>query len=303
MNERAACVHSWMKNPELLAREFRQFLVHLESYTQSDDQWAHPGSEARRLFVISIEKADIELARTREFNERLELLKRMKPAIPIPAGLLTELIERLDWIVKTPRRPESFQEAGSTFPKDPLNGRLASIIEIRKSADALDLVAISNGGQELGAQQPKKMFVPTNEDVKADQRLFDDLSELERDFRIRGNEQLPTTVGGRDQESFVEPESKSQTVGGLKPEIDSDGLAGTPKRLSSFREPQEWLRLRRLKGLSSSKTVWPALRKRHGPEIDCESTKSARISLKLAQEWGLDLPEFREPKPVDAPKK
>jgi hypothetical protein len=56
MNERAACVHSWMKNPELLAREFRQFLVHLESYTQSDDHWAHPGSEARRLFVISIEK-------------------------------------------------------------------------------------------------------------------------------------------------------------------------------------------------------------------------------------------------------
>ena len=302
MNERAACVHSWMKNPELLAREFRQFLGHLESYTQSDDHWAHPGSEARRLFLIPKKQAEIELARTRELNERLELLKRMKPDIPIPAGLLTELIERLDWFVKTPRRPEAFP-AGFKFPKDPLNGRLASIIEIRKSADALDLVAISSGGQEPRAEKQQKMFVPTNEDVKAYQRLFDHLSELEPEFRIRGNEQLQTTVGGRDQESFVEPESKSQTVGGLKPEIDSDGLAGTPKRLSSFREPQEWLRLRRLKGLSSSRNVWPALRKRHAPEIDCESTKSARISFELAQEWGLDLPEFREPKPVNSQKK
>jgi hypothetical protein len=139
--------------------------------------------------------------------------------------------------------------------------------------------------------------------VKAYQRLFDDLSELEREFRIRGNEQLPTTVGGRNHESVVEPEAKSQTVGSLQPEIDRDGLAGTPKRLSSFREPQEWLRLRRLKGLSGSKNVWPSLRKRHGAEIDCESTKSARISFELAQEWGLDLPEFREPKPVNSQKK
>ena len=67
------------------------------------------------------------------------------------------------------------------------------------------------------------------------------------------------------------------------------------RRYSTFREPQEWLRLRKLKGLSYHRNNWPKLVKKHGVEIHCESTKSARISIELATEWGLDLPEFREP--------
>jgi hypothetical protein len=65
-------------------------------------------------------------------------------------------------------------------------------------------------------------------------------------------------------------------------------------RYSEFREPQEWRRLRKLKGLSHSRNVWQALLKKHSTDIDCESTKSARISFVLAQEWGLNLPEFSE---------
>ena len=65
-----------------------------------------------------------------------------------------------------------------------------------------------------------------------------------------------------------------------------------PKRYSSFREPQEWLRLRKLKGLSNHRNTWQPLVKKHGDDIDCESTKSVRISIELAKEWGLNLPEF-----------
>jgi hypothetical protein len=72
-----------------------------------------------------------------------------------------------------------------------------------------------------------------------------------------------------------------------------EGRTG-PKQYSLFREPQEWLRLRKLKGLSHSRNTWPALVKRYGADIDCESTKSARINVTLAQEWGLKLPEFHE---------
>lgn len=75
----------------------------------------------------------------------------------------------------------------------------------------------------------------------------------------------------------------------------ADGTPQKPtaeKRYSLFREPQEWLRLRKLKGLSNSRNTWQALLKKHGSDIDCESTKSARISFELAVEWGLKLPEF-----------
>ena len=76
---------------------------------------------------------------------------------------------------------------------------------------------------------------------------------------------------------------------------ETERVRVTSPRYSAFREPQEWLRLRKLKGLSCSRGTWRALVKTHGAEIQRESNKSARISIDLANEWGLDLLEFREP--------
>jgi hypothetical protein len=61
---------------------------------------------------------------------------------------------------------------------------------------------------------------------------------------------------------------------------------------SSYRDPQEWLRLRKLKELSHGKNEWAKLRKDNPNDIECESTKSARISFSLAEKWNLNLPEF-----------
>ena len=86
----------------------------------------------------------------------------------------------------------------------------------------------------------------------------------------------------RDKIKFFE-----DVLTGVKPETE-------PPRYSAFREPQEWLRLRKRKGLAHSRNIWQTLLKRHGTAIDCESKKSARISFALATEWGLNLPEFDE---------
>jgi hypothetical protein len=82
---------------------------------------------------------------------------------------------------------------------------------------------------------------------------------------------------------------------GSKPTLTPDAGDKVPRviRWSDFRQPREWRRLRRLKGLSHSVNTWPKLYRDNPDDIECESIKSARISFELAQSWGLDLPEFQ----------
>jgi hypothetical protein len=63
---------------------------------------------------------------------------------------------------------------------------------------------------------------------------------------------------------------------------------------SAYRQPQEWRRLRKLKGLSCSVNIWAQQCRDNPADIQCESLQNARISLKLAQFWGLELPEFQK---------
>ena len=74
-----------------------------------------------------------------------------------------------------------------------------------------------------------------------------------------------------------------------------------PKRLpstrewSNFRTPSEWRNLREEVGLAHSESNWRGLRRKHPSDIVGEpgnEDNKARISIGLASEWGLLLPEF-----------
>jgi hypothetical protein len=107
-------------------------------------------------------------------------------------------------------------------------------------------------------------------------------AQTTRDSNEKRDSQIPAEVAQDPPPPFL-----AQTVSGT-PEQNNP-----PIRWSNYRQPQEWRRLRKLKGLSKSVNIWPDLLRAHPNDIQCESTKSARISFELADSWGLDLPEFK----------
>lgn len=67
--------------------------------------------------------------------------------------------------------------------------------------------------------------------------------------------------------------------------------------MTDYRTPTEWRKLREEAGLSSSERTWTKIRKNNAAEIHCESGNRGgpvRLTRRLAENWGLNLPEFKQ---------
>lgn len=135
---------------------------------------------------------------------------------------------------------------------------------------------------------------PSNERVSQIVSLLRQVSANEWASESWANPVKPTMravaqVSPEQRKSFIDRNLKQVEIVSAPPQPE----ATFPTRWSSYREPSEWLRLRKFKGLSHSVNIWSLLCRNNPDDIQRESSKSARISFELAQKWGLDLPEFR----------
>ncbi len=95
MNHIAETANRWKNDPHALANDFRRFVLSVEAFTDKDHSLHHEDPDARRLFSISNDEAEVELLEVRRFSKNLACYLANSKDPLIQADLLNELISGL----------------------------------------------------------------------------------------------------------------------------------------------------------------------------------------------------------------
>lgn len=292
MNDDLSTVRKWRigelstglrSSEEIL--ELAQSFVHTESFLDTVEDLLKTVDDVFELRPVSEEGLLSFLERPTQGNK----------------ALLTNRLEALylAWQLASDLNP-----AVASFQGDTLRKLKAEIHLVNRDA--------MNAARDGGPLQKVKAATNSRRDItdafyRVNRELGIHRAKCELARRVcpeKSDSQIPAAVAEDPPPPLVAPDKpNSPKVQDLKSKAgkpEPDGTVSGPSeqdnppiQWSNYRQPKEWRRLRKLKGLSNSVNIWRNLCRDNPDDIQRESTQNARISLKLAQSWGLDLPEFR----------